>query len=140
MTTPESFDAGRPRVSGPIRRLSRPLAPLAVPLAGTRWFPLYAVLRHTGRTSGRAYSTPVVARPTPDGFMIPLPFGNATQWAKNLFVAGGGSIRYAGREYQISEPRVVGLDVAGAHLHAVLRFTARKLGLRQYILVRRTSG
>jgi deazaflavin-dependent oxidoreductase (nitroreductase family) len=127
-------------VSGPIRRLSRPLAPLALPLAGTRWFPLYAVLHHTGRTSGKAYSTPVVARPTPDGFMIPLPFGNATQWAKNLFAAGGGSIRYAGREYEIGEPSVVESDVAGIHLHAVLRFIAARIGLRQYVLVRRISG
>jgi hypothetical protein len=28
-------------------------------------------------------------------------------------------------------------DVAGAHLHAVLRFIAARLGLRQYVLVRR---
>jgi len=138
--TPTTFEAGRPRISGPIRALARPLGPLALPLAGKRWLPLYGILRHTGRKSGKAYSTPVVALGTPAGFIIPLPFGDATQWAKNLFAAGGGSIRYGGREYRIGDPRVVELDVAGAHLHPVLRFVAARLGLRQYVLVRKISG
>jgi len=137
MNASTKFHAGRPRLSGPIRRLSRPLGPLALPLAGRRWFPYYAILRHTGRTSGRAYSTPVVARPTPDGFLIPLPFGDATQWARNIFAAGGGSIRRAGREYQIGEPQVVDREVGAAHLPRPLRFVAGWLGLRQYVLVRR---
>jgi deazaflavin-dependent oxidoreductase (nitroreductase family) len=108
-----------------------------LPLAGTRWFPYYAILRHTGRTSGKAYATPVVARPTPDGFLIPLPFGDATQWARNLFAAGGGTLRYAGREQRIAEPRIVDREVGGAHLPRVVRFVAGRLGLRQYVLVRR---
>jgi deazaflavin-dependent oxidoreductase (nitroreductase family) len=109
-------------------------------MAGSRWFPLWAILRHTGRTSGKAYSTPIVALRTRDGFIIPLPFGDATQWAKNLFAAGGGSIRSAGREHQIAEPRIVEGEVAAAHLPALVRFLAGRLGLRQYVLVRRLSG
>lgn len=134
---PTNFHAGRPRLSGPIRRLSRPLGPLALPLAGRRWFPYYAILRHTGRTSGKAYSTPVVARPTADGFLIPLPFGDATQWARNLFAAGGGTLRYAGREHPIGEPQVVGREVGEKYLPRPLRFVAGRLGLGQYVLVRR---
>jgi len=132
-----AFDAGRPRWSGPIRRLGRPFGPIALPLAGTRWFPLWAILRHTGRSSGRAYATPIAAIQTPDGFIIPLPFGDATQWARNLFAAGGGSIRCAGREHQVGEPRIVGREVAEGHLALPLRFLASRLGLRQYVLVRR---
>lgn len=132
--------AGRPHRSGPIRRLVRPFGPIAMPLAGTRWFPLWAILRHTGRTSGKAYATPIVARATPDGFIIPLPFGDATQWAKNLFAAGGGSIRFAGREHQIVEPRIVDREVAAAHLPPLLRFLSGRLGLRQWVLVQRASG
>ena len=134
---PATFDAGRPRFSGPIRRLAKPFGPMARPIAGTRWFPLWAILRHTGRTSGTAYATPVVALRAGDGFIIPLPFGDATQWAKNLFATGGGSIRSAGREHEIGEPRVVAGDVAAAHLPPLVRFLAGRLGLRQYVLVRR---
>jgi deazaflavin-dependent oxidoreductase (nitroreductase family) len=139
MSTPATFEAGRPRISGPIRALSRPLVPLALPLAGKRWFPLYAILRHTGRTSGKAYSTPVVALRTPDGFIIPLPFGAATQWARNLFAAGGGSLRSAGREYEIRDPRIVERDDAKMYLPLMVRFLCRRLGLRQFVLVRRVS-
>lgn len=133
-TTTSTFDAGRPRISGPIRRLSRPLVPLARPLAGRRWFPFYAVLHHAGRTSGRAYATPVVAMRRAGGFIIPLPFGDATQWARNLFAAYGGSLRYAGRDYRLSEPRIVdreGVD----ELPAWVRFLSRRMGLRQFVVV-----
>jgi deazaflavin-dependent oxidoreductase (nitroreductase family) len=138
---PTSADsvAGRPHRSGPIRRLARPFGPIAVRLSGTRWFPLWAILRHTGRTSGRAYATPVAALATPDGFIIPLPFGDATQWAKNLLAAGRGSIRFAGREHQIAEPRIVDREGAAA-LPPVIRFLAARLGIRQFVLVRRVSG
>ena len=134
------FVAGRPHRSGPIRRLAGPFRPIAIRIAGTRWFPLWAILRHTGRTSGTAYSTPVVARRTPDGFLIPLPFGDATQWARNLFAAGGGSIRFAGSEHEIGDPRIVDSEVAAAHLPPPLRFFAGRLGIREYVVVRRLSG
>jgi deazaflavin-dependent oxidoreductase (nitroreductase family) len=137
---PTTFDAGHPRISGPIRRLARPLGPLARPMAGKRWLPLYAVLHHAGRTSGRAYATPVVALRTPDGFVIPLPFGDATQWAKNLFAAGGGSLRWAGRDYRIAEPNVIDRADARAGLPRVVRFLSARLGLRQFVLVRSDSA
>jgi deazaflavin-dependent oxidoreductase (nitroreductase family) len=139
-TTPAAFDAGRPRFSGPVRALARPFGPLAQRMAGSRWFPLWAILRHTGRTSGTAYATPIVALRTADGFIIPLPFGDATQWAKNLFAAGRGSIRSAGREHEIGDPRLVEGEEAAAHLPAIIRFVSGRLGLRHFVLVRRISG
>ena len=134
--TRTAFEVGRPRISRPIRAISRPLGPLALPVAGRRWLPYYAILRHTGRTSGKSYSTPVVSLRTPDGFIIPLPFGDVTQWAKNLFAAGGGSLRRGGREYQIGEPRIVERDDAKAYLPLFVRFISRRLGLRQFVVVR----
>jgi deazaflavin-dependent oxidoreductase (nitroreductase family) len=138
-TTTPTVVPGRPRLSGPIRAIAKPFGPLARPLAGNRWFPLWAILRHTGRKSGTPYATPLVARPTPDGFIIPLPFGDATQWAKNLFASGGGSLRFAGQEHVIDEPRIVDLDEAAAHLAPPIRFVARRLGLRHWVLVRRVT-
>jgi deazaflavin-dependent oxidoreductase (nitroreductase family) len=138
-TTSSDFVAGRPRRSGPFRAVARSFGPIANRFAGRRWFPLWVILRHTGRTSGTPYATTVVALHTPDGFIIPLPFGSDTQWAKNLFAAGGGSLRSHGREFRIVEPRIVDREVAGAHLPLPLRFAAARLGLRDYVIVRRVE-
>lgn len=137
--SPTTFAAGAPRISGPIRRLARHLGPLARPMAGKGWFPLYAVLQHTGRRSGKGYATPVVALRTIDGFIIPLPFGDATQWARNLFAAGGASLRWAGRDYRIAEPNVIDRADARAELPRLVRFLSTRLGLRQFVLVRSES-
>ncbi len=138
-TASPDFVAGRPHRSGPVHRLARAFGPLGKPLAGTRWFPLWAILRHTGRTSGTAYATPIVALHTPDGFIIPLPFGDATQWAKNLFAAGGGALRSGGREHPVTDPRIIELEAAAGYLPLPIRFVARRLGLRQWVMVRRAT-
>lgn len=141
MSRPETVRVGgRPSREGLGRRLVKAFGPVAKPIAGTRWFPLWGILRHTGRTSGKAYATPIVALRAPEGFLIPLPFGDATQWAKNLLAAGGGSLRSAGREYRIDQPQIIDLDVASAHLPVLIRFMSRRLGLRDWVLVRRVSS
>src|SRR5215472_14302219 len=63
---------------------SRLLNPLAVKLAGSRALPMLAVIQHRGRRSGRAYATPAGARPTSEGFVIPLTFGERTDWFRNV--------------------------------------------------------
>ena len=132
------FQAGRPRLTGPLHRIAKPLGPLALPFAGTRWFPLWGVLEHTGRRSGTIYRTPIVALPTADGFIIPLPFGDLTQWAKNLFAANEGAVRSAGKSYLVTDPRVIDLAEAGPLLSGWVRFASARFGLRQFVLVKRT--
>lgn len=126
--------AGRPRRSGPARRLAKALGPLARPIAGSRWFPLWAILHHTGRRSGAAYATPIVARPTTDGYLIPLPFGDQTQWARNLFASGSGRLVIGGRDHSVGEPVIVGLEDA-RELNVALRALARAVGMRQFVRV-----
>jgi deazaflavin-dependent oxidoreductase (nitroreductase family) len=138
-TTQTPIQAGRPRWSTPIHWIARPLGPLALPVAGRRWFPFWAILHHTGRRSGAAYATPVVSLPTPDGFLIPLPFGDRTQWAKNLFAAGGGRLRRAGRDVPVIDPEIVEREAVGPYLPALVRFLRRQLGLRQFVRVRRVG-
>lgn len=79
----------------------------AARIAGSRFFPLYGLLRHRGRKSGRAFATPIVAQRYRDGFIIPLAFGRETDWSKNLLAADGGSIRWAGREYTLTAPEII---------------------------------
>jgi hypothetical protein len=48
-----------------------------------------AVIHHQGRRSGRQYATPTSARPTRDGFVVPMTFGEGADWVRNVQAAGG---------------------------------------------------
>jgi len=119
-----------------VHRLAIRTAGLARPLAGTRWFRLWAVLRHVGRTSGRAYAIPIVALPIEGGFLIPLPFGAGTQWLRNLQAADEAGLRRAGHEYVIDRPETLRLDDVAPLLVAPVRFASRRFGIDQFVRVR----
>jgi deazaflavin-dependent oxidoreductase (nitroreductase family) len=76
------------------------LNPLIVRLAGRRHFRMAARLTHTGRRSGRTYLTPVGARRAGDMVLIPLTFGNQSDWSRNVLAAGHCSLRLAGARYE----------------------------------------
>lgn len=69
--------------------------------------PPWAILRHTGRTSGTVFRTPIVGFVGTDGFAVPLLYGEQSDWVRNLLAAGGGIIERKGRKYELQAPRVV---------------------------------
>jgi len=122
-----------------LRSIARLGGPATRPLAGRRLFPLWAVVYHAGRRSGRTYATPIAIQLTPDGFVIPLPFGDSTQWARNVLAAGGCRLRWRGAELDACAPEVVGWAEASAFYGPVLRALAPALGIRHFLRVRRTG-
>jgi deazaflavin-dependent oxidoreductase (nitroreductase family) len=88
------------------------------------------VLNHVGRTSGRAYATPLVTRRVDDGFVIPLPFGEGTQWVRNLIAAGAGTIRWDGRDFEIVRPRIVELEEVPGAFGGLSRAVIRRANAR----------
>ncbi|GAA2741453.1 hypothetical protein GCM10009868_07630 [Terrabacter aerolatus] len=94
---------------------------VAVRLAGHRVLPVWAVLRHRGRTSGTEYATPVAVIPTPTTFVIGLPWGRRTDWVRNVRAAGGCTVRWKGHEFTCSEPTFVDKDVALAAARGLVR-------------------
>jgi len=118
-----------------VRPLTRILNPLIVRLAGRRHFRIAAQIRHVGRRSGRSYVTPAGARLHGDVIMIPLTFGNRSDWSRNVVVAGGCSIRLNGRDYQASQPEFLGRDQASELIRQMFspleRVSFRLLGIRQ---------
>lgn len=101
-------------VMGP---MTRRLNPFMLKLAGREKFHTAAQIRHVGRRSGRSFVTPVSARLSGDVAVIPLTFGNVSDWAKNIRAAGGCQIRFAGREYVASNPQFV----SAAEIRPLLR-------------------
>jgi deazaflavin-dependent oxidoreductase (nitroreductase family) len=117
--------APRPRFGGLLWRIVRHTNTLMVPLAGKTWNPLFAVVIHRGRRSGRAYATPVAARRIRDGFVISLSFGAQVDWYRNLVSAGGGIVGWRGREFSVSAPEVIDPTVGLEAFHPVQRFFLR---------------
>ncbi len=97
----------------PPARLVKITSPLARRLAGHSWFPLWAVMHHVGRKSGIEYAVPVAIVPTSGAvFLVGLPWGATTNWARNVLSAGGATVTWKGRDWSASNPRIVGLDIA----------------------------
>lgn len=102
--------AGPVAPSGLVRTVMRPMVKVLNPLirkvAGRRFLPMAALVSHTGRRSGRQYSTPVGAHVRGDDCLVPLTFGSESDWSKNLRAAGGGRIRWKGRDFEVTAPEV----------------------------------
>jgi deazaflavin-dependent oxidoreductase (nitroreductase family) len=111
------------------------LNPVVLPQAGRR-LRFYAIVHHVGRRSGRSYSTPVVAEPTADGFVIMLPYGKQDDWCRNVMAAGGGTLFWRGQEYAVGEPELIGGETALEMVPSSKRFALRMLRIPQSLKVK----
>lgn len=130
---------GGPRVRDEIRVLNKHvLNPAMMNLAGRRhWYA--AVIRHTGRSSGREYATPVVAVPVAeDAFIIPLPYGEGVDWLKNVLAAGRAWVEAKGETYDVFEPEVIDAGAALPLLDERHRRTWRRFGIERFLKLKRT--
>jgi deazaflavin-dependent oxidoreductase (nitroreductase family) len=110
--------------------------PLAMSVAGTRLMPLYGVITHRGRKSGRVFQTPVAVRPTPEGFVIPMPWGESTDWCRNVQAAGGCSVRWKGRDYPLDRPQTVTIADTGQGFAGWQKAALQRFGLKLALFLR----
>ena len=108
-------------------------------LAGRRHVAMAAQVRHIGRKSGREYVTPVGAHRAGDTFVIPLTFGNQSDWSRNVRAAGGCVIRLDGVDYRVDQPRLADRAAAAPVVREafspVMRAGFRMLSIRQFLLL-----
>ena len=116
------------------------LNPLTLALAGSQRLPLLAVIHHRGHRSGRPYATPMGARPTADGFVIPLTFGEWTDWFRNVLAGGGCVIRWNGAEYPVVEPEIVDWATVRAACYPVERILMPLIGIEQFVRLRHAQA
>jgi deazaflavin-dependent oxidoreductase (nitroreductase family) len=94
------------------RRVNRRiLNPAMLKVAGRRhWYA--AALHHVGRSSGKAYVTPLVTEQAGEHVYIPLPYGDHVDWCRNVLAAGSCTIEDHGAWYDLVEPEIVPASVA----------------------------
>lgn len=112
------------------------LNPMMMRLAGRKhWYA--AVIRHTGRRSGKRYATPVVADRVPDGFIVPLPYGTDVDWLRNVMAAGRAVIMVGGETYDVVEPAIIDAAAAAPQLSPRRREAWRRFGIERFLKINR---
>ena len=96
----------RGTVQNSLRLFTRAMRPLALRSAGQEGAGT-SVVRHVGRHTGRAYQTPVIAVQRDDSFLIALPYGERTDWLRNVLDKGSATIVANGHAYEVDRPEVV---------------------------------
>jgi deazaflavin-dependent oxidoreductase (nitroreductase family) len=126
-----------------LRPLTKLLNPLVGFLAGRRFVPLIARVHHVGRRSGKPYITPTGAHVTGNTIVIPLSFGNRSDWARNVRAAGQCVVDLGGKSYRATQPEFVDADdaksVVKQSFNVINQFGFRLLDIRQYLLLHTTN-
>jgi hypothetical protein len=101
----------------------------------------YGVIHHVGRRSGRSYANPIVAVPTADGFVIPLPYGVDVDWLQNVQAAGQCTMILKGNEYNVHEPELIDASTAFAMVPLQVQRVWRVMGMGtlQFLRMKRLS-
>ena len=87
------------------RRVTNKIIGLLAP-----YLPSWAVLIHRGRKSGTEYRTPVAVTIRDGSLMVPIGYGEESDWLRNLLAAGGGQVMHRGKTRALTNPRVVDRD------------------------------
>ena len=136
VSAPSATRSKRP-LAGKIFGLFTPvLNGVVAQIAGRRYVPLYILLRHRGRRSGRAYATPVVGLRVPGGIAIPMAFGEGADWYRNIVAAGAATLRRHGIEQAVTEPNAIDPDSATSPFPNWQKAVFRALGVRRFLYLR----
>ena len=116
------------------RRFANPVVRL---VAG--WLPPFAVVSHTGRSSGRSYRTPVMAFANGDSLVFSLVYGVASDWVKNVQSAGEATVTRLGRSTRYVQPELAASRAAHEWVSPIVRVPIRFLGA-DLMRVTRSAG
>lgn len=126
MPLPNAFARFNRRFANPvIRHISGKAGPLAL-------------VHHRGRRSGRQYSTPVMAFPHGQGWVIPLTYGTERDWVRNVCAASEAELVIRRERLRVTAPRVATGSEARMPLPA--RVLTRLARAPHVLLVRTVEG
>jgi deazaflavin-dependent oxidoreductase (nitroreductase family) len=125
-----------PRTRRVVRSVARFVNPVTLQIAGRRWMPIVGILHHRGRSSGRAYATPLGMRHFGNSFVMPRTFGENAAWYLNVLAAGGCVVTYLGKDYTLVEPEVIDYTAAAPAFPRYERLQFRLIGINEYLRLR----
>lgn len=124
---------------GWLRILQHTLNPLTLRMARRGLGP-FALVRHTGRKSGRTFETPLILARVPGGFVAELTYGPEVNWYRNIVTAGGGTIVWKGRPYTIDAIAPMATDVGRRAYGPPASWLLTLLRRHEFRLLREADG
>ncbi|MFF2494191.1 nitroreductase/quinone reductase family protein [Agromyces sp. NPDC058064] len=113
---------------GWLKFIQHTLNPLTLGMARRGLGP-FALIRHTGRKSGRTFETPLILARVPEGFVAELTYGPEVNWYRNVVAADRATVIWQGREFEVagieSIETAAGLRAFGPPASWVLRLLRR---------------
>lgn len=117
-----------------LRKFNRLIFNPIIKLIAGRFF--YALVIHTGRRSGKAYSTPVVATKKDEFVFVPLPYGANTDWLLNVQAKGECLVKLKSQCYSLVNPETVEPAVALSAFPATLQRAFKRAKVNQFLRLR----
>jgi deazaflavin-dependent oxidoreductase (nitroreductase family) len=99
------------------------------------WVPPFAVVVHVGRSSGRAYRTPVWCFHRGGRYAFALTYGSESDWVRNVVAAGGCRLLRLGRTVDLTAPRVVRARSGRGIVSAFVVVPLRVFGTHEFLLL-----
>ena len=68
--------------------------------------PMFGIVRHKGRRSGRPYRAPVNVFRDGDDYLVALTYSSQVDWVQNVLAAGGCELETGGRVVRLTDPQL----------------------------------
>jgi deazaflavin-dependent oxidoreductase (nitroreductase family) len=94
--------------------------------------PGFGAVQHRGRTSRKAYVTPVKYFRHGNAYIIALPYGAESDWVRNVIAANGCQLRTRGRTVFLRAPHVY-LDDGHTGVPRPIAAVLRRLGVQEFL-------
>jgi deazaflavin-dependent oxidoreductase (nitroreductase family) len=99
-----------------------------------------SIVRHVGRRSGRTYENPVVAVEHDDSFLIAIPYGERTDWTKNVLASGKATIVFRGQSFEVDQPLVIPMNEATGYFRPKEQKLHRRFAVDTCLQVHRLAS
>lgn len=97
-----------------------------------RRFRRFAVIHHSGRSTGLRYRTPVYVFTDGQSFFVALTYGPDTDWVRNV-LANGGTCETGGATRAMSGVIIVDRAEAWPHLSRLVKILLRALRVSDFL-------
>ena len=68
--------------------------------------PMFGIVRHRGRRSGRPFRAPVNVFRDGDDYLVALTYSSQVDWVRNVLAAGGCELETGGRLVHLTDPEL----------------------------------